>query len=104
LSRTAWAISLTLADVGQQRELAGALDGQRELLLVLPGEAGDAAGPGLAAVRDEAAQQAEVLVVDLLDRDARVLARATAIGQSTASAAAGGCLLSLLSRHEGREW
>src|SRR3954454_4694741 len=94
-------VGLALADVGQQGELAGALDVQRELLLVLPGKAGDAPGPGLASIRDEAAQQAQVLVVDVIDADPRVLARATAIGQAAAPAASRRCLLSLLSSHEG---
>src|SRR4051812_32265557 len=99
-SRTAWAIS-ALADVRKQRQLARTLHRQRQLLLVLAGEAGDSAGPGLATVRDEAAGQGEGLVVDRLDVEPRVLPRPPAIAQSAASTATRRGLLSLLSRHEG---
>src|SRR5215216_2429941 len=98
LSRTACAIS-ALADVGKQRQLASPLHRQRQLLLVLAGEPGDAAGPGLAPVRDEPPQEVEVLVVDLLDVDPRVLSRPPTIGEAASPAAAGLGLLSLLSSH-----
>src|SRR5581483_8720882 len=85
--------ALPLAHVGEQGQLAGALDGERELLLVAAREARDPPRAQLAAVGDEAAQRGQVLVVDLLDVDARVLARARPLG---AAAPARGCLLGAL--------
>src|SRR3954453_13114589 len=52
--------------VGQQRDLAGVLDRDGHVTLVLTAVAGDPAGPDLAAVGDELPQQAGVLVVDVL--------------------------------------
>src|SRR3954452_1452848 len=52
--------------VGQQRDLAGVLDRDRDVTLVLTAVAGDPARPDLAAVGDELPQQAGVLVVDVL--------------------------------------
>src|SRR4051812_37154980 len=54
-------------DVGQQGELAGALDRARQLDLVAPAGAGDPPGADLALLRDVLAQGRDVLVVDLLD-------------------------------------
>src|SRR3954454_23787471 len=61
--------------VGQQRHLAGVLDRLGDLSLLLGGYAGDPAGPDLAAVGDELAEQVRVLVVDVADlgRGERVL-------------------------------
>src|SRR3954451_2898079 len=53
--------------VGQQRHLAGVLDRLGDLPLLLGADAGHPAGPDLAAVGDELAQQRGVLVVDCLD-------------------------------------
>src|SRR3954467_10610889 len=50
--------------VGQQRELAGVLDRERDVPLVLDAVAGDPTGADLAAVGDELAEQRGVLVVD----------------------------------------
>src|SRR3954453_23309053 len=73
-----------LGHVRQQRQLAGALHGRRDLVLVTPAGAGDAPRPDLAALRDELAQRFDVLVVDELDLVAAVLARlATAAATDT---------------------
>src|SRR5437763_14767383 len=53
--------------VGQQRHLAGVLDRLGDLPLLLGADAGHPAGPDLAAVGNELAQQRGVLVVDRLD-------------------------------------
>src|SRR5688500_2131414 len=50
--------------VGQQRHLAGVLDGDRDVALVLGAVAGDPAGADLAPVRDVLPEQGGVLVVD----------------------------------------
>src|SRR4029079_13415835 len=60
-----------LHDVGKQADVASALDGARELALLLGRDGGDARRDDLAALRDEALEQAHVLVIDLR----RVLAR-----------------------------
>src|SRR5688572_17656662 len=52
-------------DVGQQAEETRALDGARELTLLLGGDGGDAARHDLAALRDVTHQQLGILVVDL---------------------------------------
>jgi hypothetical protein len=64
-----------LVDVGQQRQLAGALDGARDLHLVAPAGARDPARADLALLGDELAQRGDVLVVDLLDLVAAELAQ-----------------------------
>src|SRR4051812_17970068 len=51
--------------VRQQRQEASALDGLRQLALLLGGDRGDAAGHDLAALGDVAREQSRVLVVDL---------------------------------------
>src|SRR5437016_133294 len=58
-------------DVGKQAEVARALDRARKLTLLLGRDRGDARRDDLAALRDEALEQADVLVID----DRRVLAR-----------------------------
>src|SRR5215211_8046288 len=68
-------------DVGQQGELAGALDRRGDLVLVPAARARDAARADLAAVGDELPQRGDVLVVDELDLVAAVLA-----GLATAAA------------------
>src|SRR5262245_9939451 len=95
---------LALADVWQQSELAGTLDGQGELLLVLPGEPGDTPRPGLPPVGDEPPQQVQILVIDRLGVDPGVLPRPSAVAEAPAPAGASGLRLSLLSCHERREW
>src|SRR6266567_7855906 len=55
------------ARVRQQRHLAGVLDRRRDVALVLSAVAGNPSRPDLAAVRDELAQQPDVLVVDVGD-------------------------------------
>src|SRR3954470_3735074 len=52
--------------VGQQCDLAGVLDRDRDVTLVLAAVAADPAGPDLAAVGDVLPQQTGVLVVDVL--------------------------------------
>src|SRR3712207_2230292 len=68
--------------VGQQRHLAGALDGRGGLALVLRAQARYPSRADLAAVRDEPAQHVVVLVVDvghvLLAEDARLALYRTA--------------------------
>src|SRR5256885_9027748 len=61
--------------VGQQRHLAGVLDGLGDLALLLGAHPGDPASPDLAAVGDELPQQGGVLVVDVADlgRGERIL-------------------------------
>src|SRR5690606_14942902 len=51
--------------VGQQAQMARALDSLAELPLLLRRNAGDAAGPDHAAFGHEAVKQAHVLVIDL---------------------------------------
>src|SRR4051795_181205 len=51
--------------VGQQGHLAGVLDRDGDVALVLDAVAGDPAGTDLAAVGDELPQQGGVLVVDV---------------------------------------
>src|SRR6476659_2106560 len=51
-------------DVGKQAEMARALDGARELTLLLGGDGGDARRDDLPALRDKALEQADVLVID----------------------------------------
>src|SRR5690242_18728073 len=53
--------------VGQQGHLAAVLHGRRDVALVLGAVAADPAGPDLAAVGDELAEQRRVLVVDVGD-------------------------------------
>ena len=55
------------AGVGQQRHLAGVLDRQGDLRLLLGVVAGDASGADLGPVGHEPAEQVDVLVVDVLD-------------------------------------
>src|SRR3546814_11033875 len=54
-----------LQHVRKQRQEAGTLDRTRQLTLLLGRHGGDAARHDLAALRNEALQQARVLVVDL---------------------------------------
>src|SRR5712671_2563328 len=62
---TSTMIALLLHAVGQEAEIAGALDRLRQLALLLGRDRGDAARHDLAALGDEALQQLHVLVVDL---------------------------------------
>jgi len=64
-----------LGDVRQQRKLASALHGARDLVLVPTAGAGDAARADLAPFGDEAPQRAKILVVDLVDLLLAVRAR-----------------------------
>src|SRR4051812_14671625 len=57
-------IGSLLHDVGEEAEMARALDRLGELALLLGRDGGDAAGNDLAALRDEALEQADVLIVD----------------------------------------
>src|SRR3954451_22766813 len=65
----------SVGHVGQQAELAGALDRDRELLLVPTAGASYASRADLALLAHRAAQRAEVLVVDDIDLVAAELAR-----------------------------
>ena len=71
-------------DVGQQRELARALDRRGDLVLVAAAGAADPARADLAALGDEPAQRRDVLVVDLLDL---VLAERAGLAPAAAGAA-----------------
>src|SRR3569833_1192359 len=64
-SRITCMVVLLLHDVGQQRHEAGALDGVGQDALLLVADGGDAARHDLAALRNEALQELDVLVVDL---------------------------------------
>src|ERR1700760_4662865 len=68
-------LAATLVDVRQQRKLASALDRSRDLHLVAQARARDPPRADLALLGDELAQRRDVLVVDLLDLVAAVLAR-----------------------------
>src|SRR5690349_1635007 len=72
-----------LADVRQQRQLAGALDRAGDLVLVPTARARDAARTDLAPVADELAEGVDVLVVDELDLVPAVLAGLPASAAST---------------------
>src|SRR5262249_39057275 len=61
------AVVRALRHVRQERHLAGALHGLRDLHLVAPARAGDAAAADLPPLRDVAAKLGDVLVVDLGD-------------------------------------
>src|ERR1019366_8626456 len=79
-------VAAPLVHVGQQRQLASALDRASDLHLVAPARPGDPPRAALALLGDELPQRRYVLVVDLLFLVAPVLAR-------LAPAAAGGALL-----------
>src|SRR4051794_30705230 len=64
-----------------------------------PGKPRDAPGADLAAVGDEAADRPQVLVVDRLDVDPRVLARAEPVRSAGTPATGAGC-----ARARGRSW
>src|SRR5690606_8471387 len=66
---------------GQERDHASALDGERELALVFGANARHAARRNLAAIADEVAQHARVLVVD--DDSAIVTERAATTAGAT---------------------
>src|SRR3954470_21835431 len=66
--------------VREQRDLSRALDRRGDLVLVPAAGARDAARADLAAVRDELAERPDVLVVDLVDLVAAVLAGLAATG------------------------
>jgi hypothetical protein len=53
--------------VGQEREMPRALDRRGQLALILRAHARDAAVKDLAAIRDEAPQKEDVLVIDVFD-------------------------------------
>src|SRR5215207_8003964 len=78
------AVLARVAHVRQEGDLAGALDGGRDLVLVPAARARDAARADLAAVRDELAERRDVLVVDVVDLVAAVLAGLPATGAGPA--------------------
>src|SRR4029077_3397873 len=88
-------------DVRQERHLAGALHRLRDLHLVAPARAGDAAAADLAPLRDVAAGVGDVLVVDLGD----LLLAEEAVpppdlaGRPAGPSALGAAVLGLLSGH-----
>src|SRR2546423_13385153 len=92
------AIVTALGHVRQQGQLARALDRTSDLALVAAAGAGDAPRPDLAAVGDQPAQRADVLVVDLLDLVAAVRTglAPTASGTALAFAAARVATVALL--------
>src|SRR6478672_3706246 len=79
-------LATALVHVRQQRELARALDGPRDLHLVAPARAGDPSRADLALLGDELAQRGDVLVVDLVDLVAAVLAGLAPADRLAASA------------------
>ena len=76
--------------VGHQGDRTRALDGRRELTLVLCAGAGHAAGQNLAALAGEAAEPGHILVIDVLDlihaKRAHLPARLAAAGAANALA------------------
>src|SRR5918994_3273249 len=80
------AVFAVVADVGQQRDLAGPLHRRGDLVLVAAARAGDAPGADLPPVRHVLLEGREVLVVDLVDLVA-------AIAAGLAAARAGAALL-----------
>ena len=58
---------ISVSDVGQQSDVAGALDGDLDLSLVLSAGTGHTAGQDLAALADELAELVGILVVDEVD-------------------------------------
>src|SRR5271170_3880634 len=67
-------LATALVHIRQQRQLARALDGAGDLALMAPAGAGDPPRADLALLGDELLKRADVLVVDLLDLVATVLA------------------------------
>ena len=59
-------VSVLLCREGQQGDVARALDGERHLALMFRAVARNAAGQDLSALRDEAAELARVLIVDVI--------------------------------------
>src|SRR4051794_14140026 len=90
LSRRMMSMSIgsLLHDVGEEAEMARALDRLGELALLLGRDGGDSAGNDLAALRDEALEQADVLVIDA----GRVLAGERAGFAAAEEWACHGCL------------
>src|ERR687898_592113 len=78
------AVLAVVADVGQQRDLAGPLDGRGDLVLVAAAGARDAARADLAAVGHVLLEGRDVLVVDLIDLVAAVAAGLAAAGTGAA--------------------
>ena len=60
-------IAELVSDVGQQSHVAGALDGDLNLSLVLSAGTGHTAGQDLAALADELAELVGILIVDKSD-------------------------------------
>ncbi len=71
-------IASAFGNVRQQRKLACALYGTRDLALMATTRAGDPPRADLAPLGDEPTQGGEVLVVDLIDLVAAIGARLTA--------------------------
>src|ERR1700710_2019466 len=94
--------------VRQQRDLAGVLDGDGDLALVLDGEPGHPAGADLAALGDELPQGRGVLVVDVLPSAQRVRllldGLVALVAGSIAIVGHCGALLSSPTRSRGSEW
>src|SRR5215207_10029652 len=78
------AVAAGLGDEGQQGELAGALDGAGDLVLMTAAGARDPSRADLPALGYEPAQRADVLVVDLGDLVAAVRAGLAAPGAGAA--------------------
>ena len=57
----------SVADVGQKRYMAGTLDRDGQLTLMLCTSAGNSSGKNLRALADELAKSRNVLVIDLID-------------------------------------
>ena len=95
-----------LADVGQQRQLAGALDRQRQLRWWRRESPVTRRERVLPRSEMKRRSSVDVLVVDHLDVDPRVLARATAIAEALAACrgSAPPLLSSLLPCHPAAEW
>src|SRR5829696_3962886 len=78
------AVLAVVADVGQQRDLAGALDGRGDLVLMATAGARDAARADLAAIGHVLLEGRDVLVVDLVDLVAAVAAGLAPAGTGAA--------------------
>ena len=56
-----------VADIGQQSQVAGTLDGDGQLALMLRAGAGHATGDNLRTLRDESSQAGDILIIDILN-------------------------------------
>ena len=62
-----WFSKNSVADIGQQGDLACALNGDGQLSLMLCASAGNAAGQDLCALADMLSQACGILIIDMID-------------------------------------